>query len=279
VKVKGKIFKILTVPLMVAITMLTAMLTLAEISLLERKYNFFTGGFLQSHQLKGPGEIAVFLLMSLWFDFVFLGAIAFAWKWAGAKLRMNALVASYHYLFLTGFLCIAIVSFRYKLLSYFSDTINYQIIKNLGGGSFKEALVYVSEEMALVIIFVSIFIAIYLSGHFTMQRISKSHALNSIKFRTIFSITKKFYVSSIAVLFLILTILITFFAGKNDNLRYGLSKKISFNAINNLFSRLTDFDGDGYSYFTFPVDPKPFDKLNLNSNKLKKFLNENPSYH
>lgn len=250
----------LTNPLIVAMAMLTIMLTSVEILLLEGKYNFFTGGFLQSHQLNGTGEIADFLLISLWFDFVFLYAIASVWKWIGTKLRMNALIASYHFLFLTGFLCIATVVFRYELLNYFSDIINYQIIKNLGGGSFKGALVYVSEEMTLALILFSIFITIYLSGHFVIHRISKGLTLDSLKFVTIFPMKKKSYARTITPLFFILTILMAFFVGKDYNLRYGLNKKISFNVINSLFSKLTDFDGDGYSYFSFPVDPGPFDR-------------------
>jgi hypothetical protein len=39
------------------------------------------------------------------------------------------------------------LALKFKVLSYFSDTVNLQIIKNLGGGSLKQALLYISNEI------------------------------------------------------------------------------------------------------------------------------------
>ena len=41
------------------------------------------------------------------------------------------------------------LTLKFKVLSYFSDTINFQLVQNLGGGDLMEALTYIANETAI----------------------------------------------------------------------------------------------------------------------------------
>ncbi|MBM4137544.1 MAG: hypothetical protein FJ241_12045 [Nitrospira sp.] len=247
--------KILSNPIFYSLIILIIIVNATEVMLLELKYNFFSGGFLQSHKLRGAGEVVLFSVASFWFDFIFLGLIALIWNWLGSKLKINPFIISYHYLFVAGFLCMTKIAVHYKLMSYFSDTVNFHLIKNLGGDSFRGALTYVSKEMVLSSILASLFFGAYLSGYFIVRRVSQNLQVGSnVKLFSLKRASRVF----IGII-LLSAIIVAFFVNKQDNVRYGLNKKTSFSVINNIFSLLTDFDVDGFSYFSFPVDPEPFD--------------------
>lgn len=120
-----------------------------ESILLHYKYNLFTGGFLQPFSYKTIPERLTFTLVSLWFDLSFVGLLASLWFFIADKLNKYGLIIYYSFTVVVVFLISIWLSLKFKVLSYFSDTLNLQIIKNLGGGSLKEALLYVSNEILL----------------------------------------------------------------------------------------------------------------------------------
>ena len=122
-----------------------------ESILLHYKYDLFTGGFLQPFSYKTIPERLTFILFSLWFDLSFVGLLASLWFFVADKLNKYGLIIYYSFTVIVVFLLGIWLALKFKVLSYFSDTINLQIIKNLGGGSLREALLYVSNEIVLFI--------------------------------------------------------------------------------------------------------------------------------
>ena len=122
-----------------------------EAMLLHYKYDLFTGGFLQPFSYKTLPERLTFILVSLGFDLAFFGLLASLWFFVADKLNKFGLTIYYSFTVIVVFLTGTWLFFKFKVLSYFSDTVNLQIITNLGGGSLREALLYVSNEILLFI--------------------------------------------------------------------------------------------------------------------------------
>jgi hypothetical protein len=120
-----------------------------ESILLHYKYDLFTGGFLQPFSYKTFSERLIFILFSLWFDLTLVGLLAGLWFVVADRLNKYGQIIYYNFTALVVLLTGVWLAFKFKVLSYFSDTVNLQIVKNLGGGSLKEALLYVSNEIVL----------------------------------------------------------------------------------------------------------------------------------
>ena len=191
-----------------------------ESILLHYKYDLFTGGFLQPFSYKTITERLTFLLFSLCFDLSLVGLFASLWFFIADKLSKYGLVIYYSFTVIVVFLTGIWLAIKFKVLSYFSDTINLQIIKNLGGGSLKEALLYVSNEIVLFIGMlgiITVFLVFFI--HFLNKRaLIQRFSTNTTEHRT--------YIE-LLILAAILTPVLTFFVSNNDFLRYGMEKKTS----------------------------------------------------
>ena len=122
-----------------------------EIILLNFKYDLFTGGFLQPFSYQSIGERLGFFIISVWYDLTLIGLLASLWFFVADKLNKYGQRIYYSFSVIVIFMAALWLLIKFKLLSYFNDTVNLQIIKNLAGGSLKEALLYASNEIALFV--------------------------------------------------------------------------------------------------------------------------------
>ena len=136
---------------LIAILTAVIMVNIFELALLYYKYDIFTGGFLQPFSYKTISERFIFIFLSLLFDLSLCGVLASFWFFIANKFKKKGIIVSYNFTILIVLLMGIWLSLKFKVLSYFSDTINLTIIKNLGGGSLKEALVYAGNEIALFV--------------------------------------------------------------------------------------------------------------------------------
>ena len=222
-----------------------------ESMLLHYKYDLFTCGFLQPFSYKTFPERLTFILVSLWFDLSFVGLFASLWFVVADKLNKYGLIIYYSFTVIVVFLTGTWLFFKFKVLSYFSDTVNLQIIKNLGGGSLREALLYVSNEILLFIGILGIITAclIFLMNFLKKRAFVQRFTANTIEHRT--------YMELLAAAIL-LTPVITLFVSNNDFLRYGLEKKTSYRLISMSLDKLSDIDFDGFGSFSYPKDKAVF---------------------
>ncbi len=134
---------------LVAVLTTVIIINIFELGLINYKYDIFTGGFLQPYSYKGISERSVFIILSLFFDFSLCSLLASLWFFIANKSNKRSIIVSINFtasvVLLMGFWLVL----KFKILSYFSDTINLNIIKNLGGGSLREALLYASNEIFL----------------------------------------------------------------------------------------------------------------------------------
>ncbi len=225
-----------------------------ELILLHYKYDIFTGGFLQPYAYRTIPEKLVFVSLSFWFDFSLIGLLAACWFFITDKLNRYGLIVYYNFIVVVLLVIGIWLALKFKLLSYFSDAINLQIISNLGAGNLKDALVYASNEIVLfigiiVVVSVCVFIIVKYLKHnaFICQLFENNEGHGT--YRGLF-----FFV-------VVTTPILTYLISNNNFLRYGLEKKTSYHLISSSLDKLSDIDGDGYGIFSYPKDKAPFNAV------------------
>lgn len=181
----------------------------------------------------------------------FFGAIAGLWFFIADRLNKYGLIIYYNFTAVIVLLVGVFLAVKFKVLSYFSDTINLQILKNLGGGSLRQALAYASNEIALFLL-LAILALVFLI--FVIRSIRHHDIV--IKLSAI-DIQHNTY-SKVFIAAFIITPIVAFFVSNNDFLRYGLEKKISYKLISSALDKITDVDFDGYGVFDYPKDQAAF---------------------
>ncbi len=226
---------------------------IGELLLLQRMYSLFTGGFLQPYSYLTWADRTAFIGLSLWMDLVLFGALGAVWFWFTSWCRIRPLLAGFNYIFFTSSAIGIWLAVKYKVLSYFNDTLNFLIIQNLGGGSLVEALIYITNEASIFGMALIMLALLFLVGLRITTRLEAAGTPSPgfiLKGRT-----RIVFITGIAVVTIGLAILVN----SDSALRYGLIKKTSYALISNALDKLSDFDGDGVGLFTFPPDPALLD--------------------
>lgn len=121
-------------------------ITAADLVLLEQKYNIFSGGFLVAHRITGYSDRAFFFLLIISSEYALAYFFWCLFAFIGIRRRMPARKISYLFLILYGAGSGIITIAKYQILSYFGDFLSLAILRNLGGGSLRDGLMYGLEE-------------------------------------------------------------------------------------------------------------------------------------
>lgn len=218
-----------------------------ELALVERKHSIFAGGFGQSKVIDTAGE---------WLVFVPALLAAQAAQVLGAFLLLRALhgrrageaLFLLNFLFLTVGIGCALLVAKFEALAYFSDAMGFELIRSLGGGSLAAAALYVLDEAVLIGVGAAGAALAYLACFALVKRWLPDWRLGEdpIGWRHLAGL-------------MALAVPLVLAAGWRPDARYGLSRFNAFAAINRGLETLTDFDRDGYSWFSARRDPFPFD--------------------
>lgn len=228
-------------------TVLVALL--AELALAERKFAIFGGGFGQSQTLDTAGEIAAFLIVLLVCQAaIFYGAFRLVRRLHGA--RADTPLFYFNFVFLGLLVWVGALVAKYQALAYFSDAMSFQIVRNLGGGSLLDALLFSMSEAGLILLSAGGALLVYLLACRLLVRRWRDLAPAPDRTR----IPPRLF-----VLLLLIAPLLLFAANRIDDTRSALAR---FNAIflwSAPLGQITDFDRDGWSLFSHPIDLQPFD--------------------
>ena len=223
-----------------------------EIILLHFKYDLFSGGFLQPFSYQTVEHRLSFFIISIWYDLTLVSLLASLWFLGADKLNKYGQKIYYSFSVIVVFIAALWLLVKFKLLSYFNDTINLQIIKNLAGGSLREALLYISNEIAL---FIGLLCIASVIVFFIIKFLSKRSFIQHV---TINSVAHKTY-TKLLIVTILATPLFTSYISHDAFLRYGLEKKMSFRLISLSLDRLSDIDFDGFGSLAYPQDKAIFD--------------------
>jgi phosphoglycerol transferase MdoB-like AlkP superfamily enzyme len=232
----------------VAILVALAATLLFELALAERKYALFGGGFGQSHALSSAGEIGLFLLTAVVAQTLEVGL---AYLLVGHLFgnRARRLIRLFAFLFFTIGIHVGVVIAKFELLSYFSDALSFGLLRNLGGGSLLDAALFGLSEGALIAQIVGGVVIAWLLCLFIIRRLTDPRDKDwprTIGWKTIL------------LLFVAMPMLLL--AGNaRPNVRYATARMTASGMIAQTLNTLTDFDGDGYSWFSPLRDDAPFD--------------------
>jgi phosphoglycerol transferase MdoB-like AlkP superfamily enzyme len=218
-----------------------------EGALVERKYGIFSGGFGSSHVLRGAGEWALFLAGLLLAHALLIGLIWLVVRAAHGRRRRDRPVLALNFLLVAVAGYGAWLAIKFEVLSYFSDALSFGLIRDLGGGSLGDALLFVGSEAGLAALAAASVVVLWAVALRVLRRwLPARVAVPPLKWRHMLWLAAPLP-------------LVAFAADRVPDVRYGLARFTAFGLSNAALSAASDFDRDGYSWFTPRLDPAPFD--------------------
>lgn len=231
-----------------AVPIIVLVVGAVELLVADRKYGLFSGGFGQSQAVDSPPELAIFMLGYLLSQ---LSASILAWLVAGWMARRSDRHARIvHFAFLYGGLSLVALNIQYQLHSYFSDAVSFALLKQLGGGSATDALLFAKNEIALGLGALAIFLVFWWGIAKLVQRLPDSERQDKPA-----TLSRRGY-GTVWAGFLVAIFAIPHFGG--DAAR-GLGRMLMWQGASNVLATASDFDGDGYGLAGSRIDSHPFD--------------------
>lgn len=220
---------------------------LLELALVERKFALFAGGFGQSHILDTPIEVGLFILGAVAAHALLFGLFYLLLRALHGRER-DPILFRFNLLFFGVAAFASALIAKFELLSYFSDAVSFQLIRNLGGGSLFDAFLFALNESALMLAGIAGALIAYA---IVVRRLRhrKGYAPRPAGRSPLrWVIVVALAVPPIAAL-----------ANMVPDTRYGLSRMTAYGLANMALEQVTDFDRDGYSWYSAQIDRHPFD--------------------
>ena len=223
-------------------------LSAVELAIADRKYGVFTGGFGTSSVVDRPGEIALFVAGYAASQTL---AALLAW-WICARLTRGrpGWQAGLSFIFLYGGLGLLALAAQYQLHSYFSDAVSFALLKQLGGGSLGDALLFGKTEIASGLAVLALF---GLAWWLTL-RLARGLAAGMPTAPA--KVPRARWIAGCAALLALALVAVPRTA--EDSAR-GLQRTLVWQGAANVAALATDFDRDGYGLAGLSTDAHPFD--------------------
>ena len=231
-----------------AILLVVALVEFMELLLLQEKYQLFSGGFLQPYSFRAATDRILLILLTLWMNLLLFGLLGQAWFWLADRLRLHPWMAAFHFIYLTMAGFGVWLALKFKVLTYFADTLDFMVAKNLAGGNLSVAMHYVADQSVLFLITLGVLLLTYLVAWWSLRRFLRDRELPVY-------VPARIRLRYLLPLILLVTLFLVAWVSRTPKLRYGLKKTTTYVIIAGALDRLSDFDGDGYGIFRFPFDP------------------------
>jgi hypothetical protein len=227
---------------------LLSILAALELALADRKYGLFTGGFGQSQAIDTLAERCIFLL-----GYMSSMAMLITGTW-WIIVRLFRSRKSWPPLFflvtIVGGAYLLLLFLTFQLGQYFSDTMSFALMANLGGGSLTDAMLFVSNEIFLGIAALVVGLLVY---HHMFRWLSRKFPVHADQL-----IWPAHGRLVIALFFSTLLLGVTVPAASSD-VQNGLNRTLAWGLFTEAANTITDFDNDGYGWVSNMPDRHPFD--------------------
>lgn len=226
---------------------LASLLAALELALADRKYGLFTGGFGQSQAVDRLAERALFLV-----SYAAAMAMLVITVW-WIIIRIFRSRESWPPLFflttIVGGAYILLLALTFQLHQYFSDTMSFALMANLGGGSLTDALLFASDEIVLAVAGLALGLSAYIYAYrFLSRRFPKSCDDPAWP-----------ACGRLAVAAFLLTLILAIAVPMiSSDVKNGLNRTLAWGLFTTAANRLTDFDNDGYGWVSDMPDRHPF---------------------
>lgn len=225
----------------------TLLVSAIELAIADRKYGLFTGGFGQANAVDTGPELLLFAAgyMAAQVAVAMLALALCAW----CNRRAAAWATSFHFIFLFGGVNLGAMIATYQLHSYFSDAVDYALLKQLGGGTFKDALLFGKNEIMAGLVALTAFGAVW----WGLWRIAKR--LLGVAGTPARGPSRNL----VGGAWLIWLALLAAIPRTGSDAALGLDRMLTWGTADTLAAAATDFDRDGYGLFGLRTDAHPFD--------------------
>ncbi|MFN6933666.1 MAG: LTA synthase family protein [Tsuneonella sp.] len=222
-------------------------ISLVELALADRKFGLFTGGFGVSRAVDTLAERAIFAVGYL----AAMAVLAVAgWMFA---LRVTPGRAGWTPAFVftltNGALFAGVLAAQYQLAAYFSDAVGFALLKQLGGGSLLDAILYGSSEIGLALLAVA---ALALGAWVSARLLFRLLPRDLPRPKPV----RRAFAAGVTALFVILALAIP---RSDSDAAYALKRTLAWNAMTSALDAASDVDRDGYGLFGVQPDTAPFD--------------------
>src|ERR1700712_1931161 len=226
---------------------MTVLVSAIELAIADRKYGTFTGGFGQANPVDRAPEILLFAggYCAAQVAVALLALSVCAW----CNRPSAAWMTSFHFTFLFGGVNLGALIATYQLHSYFSDAVDFALLKQLGGGSFKDALLFgKSEIMGGLIAALAFGMAWW--GSWRLAR-----RLLGVVGRT----ERPPGAALVVTVWAVWLVLLAAIPRTGSDAALGLDRLLGWGTADQIAAAAADFDGDGYGLFGLRIDAHPFD--------------------
>ena len=229
--------------------------SVAEFALIEIKYQVFTGGFLQSHQLSSAIERGLFISLFLTFNLILYGSAFILWRALCRLIGVNGNAATFHFMMICLIVTAVLLVTQFQLHKYFADAMDANLVQSIAGGDLTTAVLYAFDEAFLLILGTLALLAAY----FLIYRMARGALLGyQPEANPVFG-GNKYIASTVVAMGLLLSAGLVLFSGSRDNLEYNLKRTNSFTIVATLLNVISDVDFDGYGSFVTPYDTAVLD--------------------
>lgn len=227
--------------------LIVLMVSLVELALADRKFGLFTGGFGMSRAVDAPAEIGLFLLAYA----VGQGLLGLAvWALALRVTRSGPFWAPvFVFALINGALFVAVLAAQYQLASYFSDAVGFALLKQLGGGSLVDAILFGLSEIGLAAVALAV---LGVAAWLAWWMIARFAPASAPRLRDV----PRAIPLVVAGGFLTLAVLVPRLGG---DAAHGLNRTLAWGALVGSLDLVSDVDRDGYGVFGIQRDNAPFD--------------------
>jgi hypothetical protein len=221
--------------------------SLVELELANRKFGLFSGGFGMSRAVDRPGEIALFAAGYAAAQ-VFAGLLGWALALRVTRGR-SGWTPAFVFALTNGALFVAILGAQYQLASYFSDAVGFALLKQLGGGSFVDALLFGLSEIGVAALGLA---GLSFAAWAAWRILARALPADLPRPR---GAGRQVWLAAGGI-FLALCLAVP---RSGSDAAYALNRTLAWGALSSTLDLVTDFDRDGYGLFGIQHDAAPFD--------------------
>jgi glucan phosphoethanolaminetransferase (alkaline phosphatase superfamily) len=246
-----------TVPWLVdwaaATALISVLATLMDVALMQRKFSYFTGGFLSADHVTHGGQVVAFILASFLADAAVTGVLVALTLWACGRVRIvrrlavpSALAVAIAPLLVSNFIA-------YQLLAYLGDAFDFRLMFDLAGRDPNEILAVSSAHLTWIAYAALASAAVCVAAVVTIRRLGRS------VFSRVELVSFRRAMLPALILLCVGLIATSVFRASSVVVNAGVIRKPSGRALNAIVEPLSDFDHDGAGLFSRPGDPALFD--------------------
>jgi len=221
--------------------------SLIELLLADRKFGLFTGGFGMSRAVDTFGERAMFLAGYLSAQ-ALLGIAG--WALAARLTRERpGWAAAFVFALTNGALFLGVLAAHYQLAAYFSDAMGFALLKQLGGGSLVDAILFGMSELGVgLLALVGLAVAAGVAWRALIRLMPDAAARpRQLDPRVSLIVAGSFVALAFAI------------PRTGSDAAYGLNRTLAWELLSRTLDLATDVDRDGYGLFGVQHDSAPLD--------------------